>query len=736
MKHNKKGSTLMVVVIITAALAFGVYSTISLVETEFRLNKKSAVYHEARLAAETILQQSMADLKRRFDVQTAFPIDALSPSRNPLEVGNEFVSLYSKDGSRSSVVLPTKARYTSTSEFNSEPTEIIGGQVPPGEWRYVDPRIIGNQFDELAGNRVFERNIQLLAKATVDRPGVGRQTVHTRQILQVRDSPLFAYAIFYNLPLEIAPGAPMEVYGNFHGNYDGYFQANNSLDIHSKITLGGKLFHGRHSKSGKGVKGGAVRILNSDGKLVNMKEDSSWPEGPAENFPGGWLDSTYNNFLNLSNQVWTGNVQTGIHGVLPQNPVGVNEYVEDTDPNTSGNQAFNSAYQILQPPLNSSDLSIPDKNSDPEGHKKAVALNEVEKQKYAYKAGLVIRVDANGNYSYHTPKRTTPRTGDLIYDSSGRPLTTQLIPGKDIVETEKFREEDGEIKGGFHDKRQARDLNLINLNMDGLTELVHDNDPDDWGGNSDQAPNEWWNGVVYVEFPQTSASSSREDNVNPAISGWGLRVRDAKVIPNPAFGHNEDIYGMSLATNQMMYVEGHYNADGNRGTGSPLAPDDPDKFGQEGEEAPAALIADSITFLSPDWEDDDSTRGQGKRKAKDTEVSAAILTGLMPSGKTGSNSYSGGVENFPRFLEKWSGKSIRIRGSMVALFESEVGTGKWGRNDVYSAPNRDWGFHQKFAEGFLPPGTPNVRKYQAIDFKTVSKSEYADYIEDIKSYFN
>lgn len=158
-------------------------------------------------------------------------------------------------------------------------------------------------------------------------------------------------------------------------------------------------------------------------------------------------------------------------------------------------------------------------------------------------------------------------------------------------------------------------------------------------------------------------------------------------------------------------------------------------FAGVGREAPAALIADSLTFLSGNWRDDKSNKSMSNRIATDTEVSAAILTGLVLSGESGSARYSGGVENFPRFLENWSGKSLRIRGSMVALFESEVGTRAWGYGDVYSPPNRDWGFHLKFAEGYLPPGTPNTRRYRAVDFQLVDKATYEGHVERIKTYF-
>ncbi|TVP75495.1 MAG: hypothetical protein EA353_13740 [Puniceicoccaceae bacterium] len=741
MKHRQTGSSLFVVVIVAAALGVGVYSMLSLVQNEFRLTRQAAVYHEARLAAESILEQSMADLSRRLTGETAFPNDSLKPGNNPLRIGNEFIARYSGEGSPSGLIIPDKTVYTSVNDFGTELTEVIGGLVTEPQWRYIDPRDIANAGDPFAGTRVLERNIEVLAKATVERPLLGRQTVHVRQVLLVRDAPLFAYAIFYNLPLEIAPGARMDIYGNIHGNNNGYLQSNNGLNMHSRLTLGGDLFHGRRPGSGMGLSTGAVNILNSSGKLVNMKKDGSWPKTDATDAftAGNWLQSSSNNFADLANQIWSRNVQTAVHGVLPQNPVGVTEYIEDTNPNTSAKESFNSAYQIIQPPLRSSDLSIPDATSDPVGHQKAVALNEIEKQKYSYKAGLIINVAADGTLSYLTPQRNS--AGDLIYGGDGLPLMDTLNPSQPITESTPFSEtpvldpESGEIisyeiTGGFHDKRQAQDLNIVNVNVDKLTELIHGNNESDWGGSK---PEDWWNGVVYVQFPQQN-SSPRADGVNPAISGWGVRVRNAQTIPNPEFAIERGESGMSLATNQMMYIEGHYNADGNRNTGSPLQPDDPSNFGKEGYEAPAALIADSITFLSPNWDDRNSNQSLSTRSPTHTEVSAAILTGLVPSGKTGSNSYSGGLENFPRFLESWGGE-MRIRGSMVALFESEVGTARWGKSDVYSAPTRSWGFHEAFADGAQPPGTPNTRRFLATDFTVLNQTEYAARIKQASEAF-
>ena len=733
--RGTRGSSLFVVVIIATALGIGVVSTLSLVQGEFQRNHKAEAYHEAKLAVESLLQSSMADLKSRFDRQTAFPVDSLAPSKNPLSISSEFVGIYNASDADSHLVIPNVLKYSSKDDFNSQETEVIGGQVPPGHWHYIEPFVPGNQYDELAGTRVFERNIEIVAKATVDRPNIGKSTVFARQFLQVRDAPLFAYAIFYNLPMEIAPGPQMDIYGNVHVNWDAWIQAGTGLNFHAKYTSGGKMYHGRHLDSGKSNDYSPVRFMNISGDLVSMQEDSTWPTDTADLFDGGWLTSDATNFVELTNQLYGGNVQTGDHGVLPQNPVGVSDYIEDTDTTTDRKESFNSAYNLIQPVLKESALAIPDKEEDKEGYDAAKALNEVEEQKFAYKAGLTIQVDDDGDLRYYTYDRHA-EDDKLKYEDDGSPKLIELTPAESIATySGTYREDDGDVERGLYEKRQAKELRTIELDVAKLKDLVHPNEMDDWGGQTERAPEEWWNGVVYVDFPTEHDSSDRDDNVNPAKTGWGLKVVNGGTIPNPKFAHSKDTYGMSLATNQMMYIEGHYNADGDFDTGSPVAPDDPTNFGKEGYEAPAALIADSITFLSTNWDDEDSASSLDDRRAANTEVSAAILTGLVPSGETGSARYSGGVENFPRFLEKWGGKTLLIRGSMVALFESEVGTRGWGYSDVYNAPKREWGFHDKFAEGYLPPGTPNARRYRAVDFKLINEDEYAKHIERIKTYF-
>lgn len=187
--------------------------------------------------------------------------------------------------------------------------------------------------------------------------------------------------------------------------------------------------------------------------------------------------------------------------------------------------------------------------------------------------------------------------------------------------------------------------------------------------------------AIYVDDKRTTAASEL-----PAV-----RVRNGRELP---------ARGLTVSTSRPLYVQGHFNQPDNAhlGTTNTTAT------------KPASFAADAVTVLSENWDDGDSWGGSlGSRVAHNTTVNAAFLAGIVPTAEPNETKrYSGGVENYPRFLEKWSGKSFRYNGSMVVLFHSEHATGGWKYGgSIYEAPARDWAFDLNFMDPTkLPPGTP------------------------------
>ena len=112
---------------------------------------------------------------------------------------------------------------------------------------------------------------------------------------------------------------------------------------------------------------------------------------------------------------------------------------------------------------------------------------------------------------------------------------------------------------------------------------------------------------------------------------------------------------------------------------------------------PAAIIGDAVNILSNSWLD---SKSGTVPDASPTTVNAGIISGNVP---TGNGYYSGGVENFPRFLEDWSNKPFTYYGSMIQLFQSKQAIGRWGSANVYSPPDRAWYFDTSFVSS-PPPG--------------------------------
>ena len=182
---------------------------------------------------------------------------------------------------------------------------------------------------------------------------------------------------------------------------------------------------------------------------------------------------------------------------------------------------------------------------------------------------------------------------------------------------------------------------------------------------------------------------------------------------------NLPLPGFTVATENMVYVVGNYNAD-NSGYGDP--------------HAAAGLIADAATFLSQNWEDwtsisDATFVGSGTSRTAVTSyyrVAVAAGKGINwpnPTGWTTNGNYGndGGTHNFLRYLERWSGQTFNYRGSLVSLYYSTYATGIFKYPyTVYRAPTRDYEFDEDFLDlNKLPPGTPRFRDVVNLGFRQV-----------------
>jgi type II secretory pathway pseudopilin PulG len=150
---------------------------------------------------------------------------------------------------------------------------------------------------------------------------------------------------------------------------------------------------------------------------------------------------------------------------------------------------------------------------------------------------------------------------------------------------------------------------------------------------------------------------------------------------------------LTVATSNPLYIQGSYNTVSKK---------------------PAAVFTDALTILSNSRNDANSTKSLSNRVASNTIANVSFLTGNTNSQ---NSHYGGGLENLPRFLEKWDGKSFTYRGSMIDLWFSQQATGIWSYGSYYTAPNRDWAFDVDLLNpANLPPGTPLVNIVQNVSW--------------------
>lgn len=179
------------------------------------------------------------------------------------------------------------------------------------------------------------------------------------------------------------------------------------------------------------------------------------------------------------------------------------------------------------------------------------------------------------------------------------------------------------------------------------------------------------NGLIYATRTDAVPASGQ----NSATSHGIRLLNGSDVAPTGSSS------GLTVVTNNPLYVKGDFNTVNRKSV---------------------ALISDAMNILSNNWSDSNAAN-LSARVATDTTVNAGFVSGIVP---TDGSQYSGGFENYPRFLENWTNKWANIGGSFINVWDSQIGTGNWvyGSNQ-YNAPKRNWAYDAAL-QSSPPPFTP------------------------------
>jgi hypothetical protein len=324
-------------------------------------------------------------------------------------------------------------------------------------------------------------------------------------------------------------------------------------------------------------------------------------------------------------------------------------------------------------------------------------------ERYWNQAGVVIQVRDNPNSK--TPGFDGTNGHDLV--TIGTPNTdgtiTALTSSSSLYPL--FFNSNGTNNGAITtnqtilDNREGANIRIATLDVSKIENV-------DTNGNLVKYKSSTFNGIVYM-YDSSNSSSARR----------GIRMKNGARVPlNPTSGAS----GLTLASNNPVYIQGDFNTGGSGSTvpsnntsnlnsdgtyTNPSSPPNPQVSGYT--RAPCSVLADAVDLLSNNWNDANSGSTPA---ASPTTFNTAIISGIVPTNTYGDGAYSGGAENFPRFLEDWTNKTLTYYGSMVELYKSQQSTGEWGKDNVYVPPTREWFFDTNF-KITPPPGGLMIYSY-------------------------
>ncbi len=420
------------------------------------------------------------------------------------------------------------------------------------------------------------------------------------QDFQLACIPIFQFAIFYSMDLEINPGAPMKVTGKVHSNGNLYSAPPSSLQFAESVDAAGRIYTNR---------------------------------APYDPTGGGATTPVYN-----------------------VSPV---PYASALTLPISTNNSPSVVQEITELPPFGEDINSP-----------------MGQARYYNNCDLIVTTTATN---------VTVQAGawDNFALVATNTLATNGNTGYSFVET----------NASFYDGREQKWTQTTEIDVRALTNWMR-------AANGGLPLNQKINSKYGHQINSIYVDDKR------ASSGklTAVRVSNGRLLPPD---------GLTVATQLPLYVHGHFNA-----------PNTTAGLTNTANTKPASLVGDAITVLSGNWSDANSSKALSYRTPVNTTVNAAFLAGIVqPTNTTGVRHYSGGVENFPRFLENWSSSiSFTYNGSMVVMYPSQFATNYWVQTGTYyNAPSRKWAFDVNFLDYTrLPPATPMVKKLVRGQWKVVA----------------
>ena len=507
----------------------------------------------------------------------------------------------------------------------------------------------------------------------------GDQEVTLGAEFDVNYIPLFQFLAFYENDLEILPGPNMVVHGPIHSNGDLYLNGPLTIaDLPPQITsvhvsAAGDIKRGRKDSS---VCDGTVRVAKLEDADRNGTLDLQTVSC------GGTMSTT-------SLNGWFGAMRSHqpVLSVPPPDVLarGTGSFWAGADLRIVLDATSPDANGLFPIVVQDEDGSV-DRTKTARLHAFMAAAPGHVFYNDVPRAGQDAASACTARDSYCNPTSYAAPFPGAVYPCGASDLN--LYPGCPIVANELYNGVDPTARrGGFYNNREHAWVYMLNVNVHDLVARNRAMAP----GDRLFDPDDTSNGGVVLFLSVVGGSGV----TTPRL---GVRVFGSPNLGFPA--GVADPTGLTVVSDQAIYVEGDYNV------GSGLAP-----------KQPAAILGDTLNILSSNWSgvgacrnDCQSRQPLAARPGASTTINAGFLAGVDT---TRVGTYNGGLENYPRFHEDWSRTTLTYRGSFVSLGEPLHADGAWcgtgaGCN-IYNPPVRNWDYDTDFQDAAnLPPLTPRA----------------------------
>lgn len=341
---HPRGSALITVVMLTAIMAVLTASMLSYSLSERRGNERNRLILRAKNTSENI---------------SSYVAEQITTKLYRLRSTNQIAFI---GGSNQAKLPPLNVLQATDSTYTSgDSMEVFAGLTGSTGLLYIDPAT--NPNNPNAGLQVDTASVPIIAKATGRHTALGSVVSYCQQDLAVDFVPLFQFAVFYNMDMEVWPGGNMTLSGPIHTNGELNARAANGFTPTIRFTdrvSTAKGYYADANKQGVWINnlGSSDSGPGGDGP-VQFQHSTTGTVTAIKSAANVWRDhkfggatettTTQNNFKVFATTTYGINLRTSVHGVTELVLPSVSNYKKADDPSTAEDERSNGRQVISRP---------------------------------------------------------------------------------------------------------------------------------------------------------------------------------------------------------------------------------------------------------------------------------------------------------------------------------------------------------------------------------------------------